>query len=238
MFYGRLIMKSELLNKVIPGNSEENFNNFVRSRPTIELILASQGYTIDSLLKQGMTFETIYQNLFTYYVYDNIFTPEECQKIIDIEGDFFESTDSAISEENARDYVKKHFRSLTNKFVLTIPENEWILSRAMERINKVNNSFYKFSFEKLVGTMVARYSEKDFFDWHIDQVTHDDMSKLSFTVFLTKPEEYEGGQLKFKPDMPDISPEQGRIVIFPSYMPHCITPVTRGTRHALVGWAK
>jgi predicted 2-oxoglutarate/Fe(II)-dependent dioxygenase YbiX len=232
-------MKSAQLTQLTqPGKSDEFFDNFVRSRPTIELILASQGTSLDALLKKGMSFETIYQNLFTYYVFDNIFTAEECQKIIDLQGDFFESTDAALTEAEAKDYVKKHYRSLTNKFVLSEPENEWILSRAMEKVNQVNNSFYKFHFEKLVGTMVAKYKENDFFDWHIDQVTHDDMSKLSFTVFLSKSAEYEGGKLKFKPDMPDFQQEQGKIVIFPSYMPHAVERVTRGTRYALVGWAK
>ena len=30
--------------------------------------------------------------------------------------------------------------------------------------------------------------------------------------------------------------EQGSIIVFPSFVYHQVTPVTRGMRHSLVGW--
>ena len=74
----------------------------------------------------------------------------------------------------------------------------------------------------------------------------DKVRKLSMTVNLTKPENYAGGNLKF-----DIGPHsgkdrykvckeirpQGSIIIFPSFMYHCVTPVTRGNRYSLVLWS-
>ncbi len=69
--------------------------------------------------------------------------------------------------------------------------------------------------------------------------------KISMTVNLNTPQEYEGGNLKF-----DLGPHskgdrikvfndmrsQGSIIIFPSFMYHCVTPVTSGTRFSLVLW--
>ena len=69
--------------------------------------------------------------------------------------------------------------------------------------------------------------------------------KISMTVNLNKPDEYEGGNLKF-----DLGPHlkeerfkvfddmrtQGSVIIFPSFMYHCVTPVTSGTRFSLVLW--
>ena len=69
--------------------------------------------------------------------------------------------------------------------------------------------------------------------------------KLSVTVNLTSPEEYEGGNLKFDLGKhnkggqfheADVAREQGTIIVFPSYINHCVTPVTRGTRYSLVLW--
>jgi len=69
--------------------------------------------------------------------------------------------------------------------------------------------------------------------------------KLSLTINLNEPGEYEGGELKF--DLGDhndgkkivvceeIKP-QGSIVVFPSFLPHCVAPVTKGTRYSLVLW--
>ncbi len=70
--------------------------------------------------------------------------------------------------------------------------------------------------------------------------------KLSMTINLNKPGEYEGGNLKFDfgphasgmrfHECEEIRP-QGSIIIFPSYIYHQVTPITKGTRYSLVLWA-
>ena len=70
--------------------------------------------------------------------------------------------------------------------------------------------------------------------------------KLSMTINLSPEDSYEGGDLlidlgehhesgdnihtvsKIKP--------QGSVCVFPSFMPHCVTPVTKGVRYSLVMW--
>lgn len=68
--------------------------------------------------------------------------------------------------------------------------------------------------------------------------------KISVTINLNEPGEYEGGNLKFDfgnhadkkfHEVTEIRP-QGSMVIFPSFLPHCVTPVTKGTRFSLVLW--
>ena len=69
--------------------------------------------------------------------------------------------------------------------------------------------------------------------------------KLSLTINLNLPGEYEGGNLKFDfgphstgnryHECTEIRP-QGSIIIFPSYIYHQVTPVTKGTRYSLVLW--
>ena len=70
--------------------------------------------------------------------------------------------------------------------------------------------------------------------------------KLSMTINLNKPGEYDGGNLKFDfgphaagkrfHECTEIRP-QGSIIVFPSYVYHQVTPVTRGTRYSLVLWS-
>lgn len=69
--------------------------------------------------------------------------------------------------------------------------------------------------------------------------------KLSVTVSLSDPADYDGGNLKFDlgPHRPDryhtceeIRP-RGSIIVFPSHIHHQVTPVTRGTRYSLVAWS-
>ena len=69
--------------------------------------------------------------------------------------------------------------------------------------------------------------------------------KISCTINLNVPGEYDGGNLKFDfgnhreegrfHECEEIRP-QGSIVVFPSFLPHCVTPVTKGTRYSLVLW--
>jgi PKHD-type hydroxylase len=70
--------------------------------------------------------------------------------------------------------------------------------------------------------------------------------KLSLTLNLNSPGDYEGGNLKFDygfhsdgeqfHECEEIRP-QGSVIIFPSFLDHCVTPVTAGTRYSLVLWS-
>jgi PKHD-type hydroxylase len=69
--------------------------------------------------------------------------------------------------------------------------------------------------------------------------------KISLTINLNEPGEYDGGNLKFDFgqhtegeqfwEVKEIRP-QGSMVVFPSFTDHTVTPVTRGTRYSLVLW--
>jgi PKHD-type hydroxylase len=70
--------------------------------------------------------------------------------------------------------------------------------------------------------------------------------KLSMTVNLNEPGAYEGGNLKFDfgphvrhreryHECEEIRP-QGSAIVFPSFVYHQVTPVTRGVRYSLVVW--
>ena len=61
---------------------------------------------------------------------------------------------------------------------------------------------------------------------------------LSFTLFLSDPADYEGGELSI--DLPGerkfFKPEAGTLILYPTQFLHRVNPVTRGTRLACVGW--
>jgi len=61
---------------------------------------------------------------------------------------------------------------------------------------------------------------------------------LSFTLFLTPPGEYEGGELMIHAAgmTQELKGEAGYLVLYPSGSIHEVKPVTRGERIACVGW--
>lgn len=61
---------------------------------------------------------------------------------------------------------------------------------------------------------------------------------LSFTLFLTPPGDYDGGELVVHTAgmTQEIKGEAGYLVLYPSGSIHEVKPVTRGTRIVCVGW--
>jgi PKHD-type hydroxylase len=73
---------------------------------------------------------------------------------------------------------------------------------------------------------------------HIDSAPGTLIRKLSFTVQLSEPEDYKGGDLcLYLGDKAEVmKKEQGFVALFPSYVLHEVKPVTSGTRYSLVSW--
>jgi PKHD-type hydroxylase len=82
-------------------------------------------------------------------------------------------------------------------------------------------------------------TENGHYGWHHDvhwQSLANSDRKLSVTVQLSDPSEYEGGDFEFAECDNPTSKEKGTIVVFPSYLSHRVTPVTKGVRKSLVAW--
>lgn len=62
--------------------------------------------------------------------------------------------------------------------------------------------------------------------------------KLCFVLQLSDPSTYEGGDIILHniPSDTEGYRAQGSLVVFPAYWLQRVTPVTRGTRHSVVGW--
>ena len=103
-----------------------------------------------------------------------------------------------------------------------------------------------------LGTLsILRYEESGHFQWHIDALAHEQADypglgtglerKLSVTVNLSDPADYDGGDLEFLNGLGQLitQPElrqRGSVIVFPSTVGHRVTAITRGVRFALVGW--
>lgn len=82
------------------------------------------------------------------------------------------------------------------------------------------------------------------YDWHHDvdylNPKHYDR-KLSMVVQLSDSSDYEGGDFEFQEvESPpsDQVRKKGSVLIFPSYLQHRVTEVTKGKRYSLVSWVR
>lgn len=91
-------------------------------------------------------------------------------------------------------------------------------------------------------TQLARYKSinKGHYDWHMDSTppVNGIQRKLSCVILLSDPAEFEGGVLQLKHlEDKNLLDKQGTIIVFPSFIDHKVTPVTKGVRHTAVTWA-
>ena len=103
---------------------------------------------------------------------------------------------------------------------------------------------WHFTLESSEKVQFAQYENEAFYDWHRDgDISSDNFRKLSVTVQLSDPNDYEGGKFEMKHiwnnkliEMDKETTMQGTIIIFPSMIPHRVTAVTKGVRYSLVQW--
>ncbi len=129
------------------------------------------------------------------------------------------------------------------------PEFGWIYDAGAYVLQQANGLFWQYEITDFYDMLhYIRYNAGDtpeehdgHFDWHMDK--GDDwrrpQRKLAFTCILSDPDEYEGGEFQIFDGCP-VTIQHGGVgsfIVFPSYIQHRVTPVTRGSRRSLVGWA-
>jgi PKHD-type hydroxylase len=121
------------------------------------------------------------------------------------------------------------------------PNTSWIYDKLAHIVTELNTQFYNFDITGFGDALqLTTYDHLDHgtYGWHQDYNSRTISRKLSLTVQLTDPSEYDGGELQiFTSKIPDSVPKQrGLVAVFPSYVMHQVTPVTRGSRQSLVTW--
>ena len=128
-------------------------------------------------------------------------------------------------------------------------EDNKVNELAWHFLNEANTRQFNYEIESYQLVQFARYRDGGHYGWHRDVnetaiTPNGEMRKLSLTLCLTDPKEYEGGELQFfNGERPieqriinDIQ-DQGSVIVFDSRDWHRVIPVTKGTRYSLVCWS-
>jgi len=106
-----------------------------------------------------------------------------------------------------------------------------------------NHSIFKYNIQELESVKILKYGVGGKYKWHTDSGAKETSTrKLTAIVQLSDETNYEGGDLEF-----GITDETGKnnytakktrgsITIFPAFLSHRVTPITKGTRHSLITW--
>lgn len=123
---------------------------------------------------------------------------------------------------------------------------EWLFQRVEEIITQLNDKFFHLALSEFQGLQLTEYSgdRAGHYGAHVDSgysMSPTRRRKLSFSMQLSDPADYDGGELALYENSltPSIIPRaKGTIAVFRSHILHEVRPVTRGTRDSLVAWAE
>ena len=164
---------------------------------------------------------------------NNLFTPEECAQIITI-GNAKLKEATVVGGGIKKDVRESQIAWLDGSDI------DFAFRRVTDGILNINNQFFNFDlFGFAEGFQFTRYdAPTGHYGMHIDKMLNGTVRKLSLTIQLSSPEDYEGGELSLQISKEaDLMPKElGKMIVFPSYVLHEVRPVTKGTRYSLVAW--
>jgi PKHD-type hydroxylase len=171
------------------------------------------------------------------WAWAQIFSPEECKKIIDIGNRAVLSP--ATFDELGKADVDKKVRDSDISWLFPSPETDWIFEKISNVTSYLNKNFFNFHLSSFAeGLQFTRYvAPTGHYERHTDKAFEGPIRKLSLTIQLSDSNDYEGGELMlYYGETQSMPKEQGKAIAFPSYVLHQVTPVTVGTRYSLVAW--
>lgn len=186
----------------------------------------------------GKTDHKVHSLLLTHFSMADGFSSGQCDRLTVI-------AQSAASQDaklvgNNRDH---NLRRADLVWVDDVPGEGWVMTQIIDIVREANRTF---SFDLTAfheSPQIASYNadREGHFDWHADigDGALASQRKLTMVAQLSSPDDYDGGRLELMPSAQVLvaKSERGSVTVFPSYVLHRVTPVTRGLRRSLTIWA-
>lgn len=171
------------------------------------------------------------------------FTLEECDKILELTK-FSYPTSASVGGTLENSKITKSIRSAKIFDVPYSNEYHWLFEKITAIVSLANTYHFKYDITGIIhGLQLINYSSEDeikgHYDWHIDAGSGAPSTrKISFTAQMSSFNDYEGCELIINNHGEEIigTKERGSVHLFPSYLQHKVTPITKGERYALVIW--
>ena len=180
--------------------------------------------------------EIIEPSFMDFLSQESLFDADECKKIIALADDMGEGKVNASETDDTA--VVSDWRSSKNQFIKPDENNFWLFDKLLA-IGMTANQYYQFDVNYFDAVQVSKYEPGDHYDWHVDAGPgRMGNRKLSMSVQLSAPHDYEGGDLVLQAGEGRVAAtrELGSVIVFPSFVSHKVEQVLDGTRYSLVVW--
>lgn len=165
-----------------------------------------------------------------------LFTPAQCE-IIQLLGNNPLTSQPAVAGVGTGEANPAIRQSQISWLCSDSAETQWVYDRLQPALTQVNTEYFGYDLQYIEALQYSEYpAGQGFYTAHADmQYETVGTRKLSFSVQLSDPDSYQGGDLRMH-DGAVLPRQQGTLLVFPSWAVHEVTPVTQGTRASLVGW--
>lgn len=174
-----------------------------------------------------------------WVVVDDVFTTEE----LDTMCEYFDTHAKLQSAATPTNSGKWRISDVSF-FERNDQEIKWIFQKLDKKIMDVNKSAFHYKLNGYNEFQYAVYNQNGQYKFHPDIASGQlGIRKLSASLLLNDfGVDYEGGEFLFNmgnENKPHTIPlKRGSMVLFPSYLLHAVSPVTKGTRKSLVVWVE
>jgi hypothetical protein len=133
--------------------------------------------------------------------------------------------------------------------VAFFPLDHWVTGLLFHFGALANGHAWRFDIRGSQAVQALAYGEGGHYTWHQDSCGLSEgglIRKLSVMIPLSSPDEYEGGNFEILSTSGRDGEGQivqvaeaakpGSVVVFPAYVQHRVTRITRGFRRSLVAW--
>lgn len=196
----------------------------------------------------------------SYYYFKSALSPKFCDDVIEygLQQKEVLGITGGYEDKKLNSKQLKKLKKLRHSDLVWLNEN-WIYKELHPFVRIANRmAGWNFQWDRSEQIQFTKYKLNQYYGWHQDAWrdpygidSHPNLKgkirKLSVSVSLSDPKDYEGGEFEFDyreqdPDKPQIISKfeqlkaQGTILVFPSHTWHRVKPVTKGTRYSLVLW--
>ncbi len=182
-----------------------------------------------------------------------LFSAQECARILSERGRW-----PQVQGTGAYDSASMTEMSGRDSVVRWLPSGDltdWMYGRVDDALRTVNDEVYGFRLTEIEPLQLGSYGPGGRFSVHADFGFLHATRQLTVAIQLSDPSTYDGGDLTFvrptyeltthgqaRADWSEPSGTAGRgqgdATVFPAFLPHLVTPITRGIRHSLVAWVR
>jgi PKHD-type hydroxylase len=166
--------------------------------------------------------------------WNHFLSNDECKEIIKI------GTEAGLIQATTVNGNLNGYRDSKITWLYPQEKLDWLYKRLTDVVVDLNKNYFGFElFGFIEALQFTHYKEPDGkYKKHIDRNPGIAARKLSISIQLSEPSEYEGGDLllHYEEDPIILSKEIGKLFMFPSFVLHEVKPVTKGERYSLVAW--